>query len=567
MEGWSMNPGFSDHCPLSVNFDTRSQACGKPFKFLNCLASLNSFEETVQHNWRSRNGRHTMLTMENKLKKLKVALKLMNKEEFSGIDNKIQDARWRLENLQSQMSIPGQDIEQVELERATKLELEKWSQQLQLIRPVSREEVKQALMGIDDKKAPGCDGYNSCFFKKTWHIVGEEVTAAVQEFFESADMCKAINCTTITLILKVQNLTNIRDFRPISYCTVLYKLISNVITTRMQGVMEDLVDNCQAAFVLGRLIIDNILMSHELVKGCGRENISPRCMLKIDMQKAYDSVEWLYLGVPLSTKRLSTIQCEPLIEKMLNMIQSWTTKFLLYADRAVLVKSVLFATQTFWAQIFMLPKKVIQFIETMCRRFLWTGNAEPIRKALIAWEKLCSPKVAGGLNFIDVELWNEVAICKLLWNIYTRKEKLWIHWVHTYYIKGHTVWSTEPKSASWAIQKIFQAKEYFAKPGLNEEDVQRMRLATKERLARWGVVTDQTCSLCNKEIETVQHMFFKCEITGKIWNGLLSWQGIQRTQHAWQEEITWLAKVTKGKSARAAICRMTLAAAVYHCWQ
>nr|XP_009766976.1 PREDICTED: uncharacterized protein LOC104218229 [Nicotiana sylvestris]XP_016484890.1 PREDICTED: uncharacterized protein LOC107805375 [Nicotiana tabacum] len=236
-------------------------------------------------------------------------------------------------------------------------------------------------------------------------------------------------------------------------------------------------------------------------------------------------------------------------------------------DRAVLVKSVLFATQTFWAQIFMLPKKVIQFIETMCRRFLWTGNAEPIRKALIAWEKLCSPKVAGGLNFIDVELWNEVAICKLLWNIYTRKEKLWIHWVHTYYIKGHTVWSTEPKSASWAIQKIFQAKEYFAKPGLNEEDVQRMRLATKERLARWGVVTDQTCSLCNKEIETVQHMFFKCEITGKIWNGLLSWQGIQRTQHAWQEEITWLAKVTKGKSARAAICRMTLAAAVYHCWQ
>ncbi|XP_016476554.1 uncharacterized protein LOC107798111 [Nicotiana tabacum] len=90
------------------------------------------------------------------------------------------------------------------------------SQQLQLIRPVGREEVKQALLGTYDNKAPGCDGYKSYFFKKTWHIVGEEITAAVQDFFESADMCKAINCTTITLIPKIQNPTNIRDFRHIS---------------------------------------------------------------------------------------------------------------------------------------------------------------------------------------------------------------------------------------------------------------------------------------------------------------------------------------------------------------
>ncbi|XP_019262827.1 PREDICTED: uncharacterized protein LOC109240616 [Nicotiana attenuata] len=312
MEGMSMNPGFSDRCPLSVSFDTSSQA--------------------VQLNWRPRNGRHTMLTVWSKLKKLKVALKQMNKEESSGIDNKIQDARGRLENFQSRMSIRGQDVEQVELERATKLELEKWlmnpdeleaeilsfywgllstaatqllainskimqngsmlsrSQQLQLIRPVSREEVKQALMGIDDNKAPGCDEYNSYFFKKTWHILEKEVTTTIQEFFESADMCKAINCTTITLIPKVQNPKNIRDFRPIYCCTILYKLISKVITTRMQGVMEDLVDNCQAAFIPGRLITDNIIMSHELVKGYEKKNISPRCMLKIDMQKAYDSV-------------------------------------------------------------------------------------------------------------------------------------------------------------------------------------------------------------------------------------------------------------------------------------
>nr|XP_016486070.1 PREDICTED: uncharacterized protein LOC107806429 [Nicotiana tabacum] len=77
--------------------------------------------------------------------------------------------------------------------------------QLALIAPVTREEVVQALKDIDDLKAPGCDGFNACFFKNTWHVVGEEITKVVLEFFDTGIMCKTINCTTITLIPKVQN--------------------------------------------------------------------------------------------------------------------------------------------------------------------------------------------------------------------------------------------------------------------------------------------------------------------------------------------------------------------------
>lgn len=59
--------------------------------------------------------------------------------------------------------------------------------------------------------------------------------------------------------------------------------------------IDGTIDKGQTAFVLRREITNNILLSHELVKGYGRTGISPICMLKIDMQKAYNSMEWPFL--------------------------------------------------------------------------------------------------------------------------------------------------------------------------------------------------------------------------------------------------------------------------------
>ncbi|XP_019265288.1 PREDICTED: uncharacterized protein LOC109242864 [Nicotiana attenuata] len=76
------------------------------------------------------------------------------------------------------------------------------SQQLQLIVPFTNEDAMKALQGIGDSKAPSGDGFNAYFYKKTWHIVGKDITKAVLKFFDEGLMYKPINSTTVTLIQK-----------------------------------------------------------------------------------------------------------------------------------------------------------------------------------------------------------------------------------------------------------------------------------------------------------------------------------------------------------------------------
>ncbi|KAK4381007.1 hypothetical protein Sango_3009400 [Sesamum angolense] len=159
---------------------------------------------------------------------------------------------------------------------------------------VQRSEIKEALFDINEDSAPGLDGFSSGFFKATWAVTGEDVCRAVMEFFNNGRLLKQLNATLITLIPMVQLPTKVGDFRPISCCNVVYKIITKIMVKRMQLVLEKLVDNCQNAFVPGRSISDNILLAQELVSGYNQKKLPPRCTIKVDLQKAYDMVNWDY---------------------------------------------------------------------------------------------------------------------------------------------------------------------------------------------------------------------------------------------------------------------------------
>ncbi|GJW96848.1 RNA-directed DNA polymerase, eukaryota, reverse transcriptase zinc-binding domain protein, partial [Tanacetum coccineum] len=134
-----------------------------------------------------------------------------------------------------------------------------------MVREVSSEEIKKTIFQIDDNKAPSPDGFTAHFYKKSWGIIGEDV------------------CNTV------------KDFLPIAYCNVIFKCISNVIIERIKECLGRLVSQNQSAFIPSRQIQDNIMISQELLKGYDRKDGPKRVTLKINLQKAYDTVNWNFL--------------------------------------------------------------------------------------------------------------------------------------------------------------------------------------------------------------------------------------------------------------------------------
>ena len=103
------------------------------------------------------------------------------------------------------------------------------------------DEIKAALFQMGPTKAPGPNGVNALFYQKFWHIIGNDVIAAVLDFLNSGFMPPEINYTHIVLIPKIKNPKKITNYRPISLCNVIYKIISKVLANRLKMLLLQLI--------------------------------------------------------------------------------------------------------------------------------------------------------------------------------------------------------------------------------------------------------------------------------------------------------------------------------------
>lgn len=164
-----------------------------------------------------------------------------------------------------------------------------------LEKPFEEADVIKTFKSMAKGKCPGPDGFTTEFYLAAWKIVGKDVVAAVTYFFNSFCLPRQVDSVAITLVPKVSNPSRMDQFRPISCCNTLYKCIAKMLTDRLKGVMNNIISPCQTAFVPGRKIGDNILLAQSLCRDYHLSSGSPRIAIKMDIRKAFDTLNWKFL--------------------------------------------------------------------------------------------------------------------------------------------------------------------------------------------------------------------------------------------------------------------------------
>ncbi|XP_069143460.1 uncharacterized protein [Solanum lycopersicum] len=201
-------------------------------------------------------------------------------------------------------------------------------------------------------------------------------------------------------------------------------------------------------------------------------------------------------------------------------------------------------------------------------------------------------------------IWNRAAIVKLCWDLAQKEDKLWIKWIHAYYLKDQNVWQKRDQ-ASWMIRRIMNAKlivdqcqpkqgkgvikhiyDYLRGEKIKPEwrcllfknparpkacftlwILMNRKLPTVDRLIKWGITLDRGCVMCKRAEESMEHLFIQCQYAEAIWERLLRWINVQTNMpKSWTEFIQWCVKNGKGKSARAQMFKGILAEGVYGLW-
>ncbi|KAK5775092.1 hypothetical protein PVK06_042959 [Gossypium arboreum] len=308
---------------------------------------------------------------------------------------------------------------------------------------VSSEEIKVVFFNMAPFKAPGSDGFQAGFFQKQWDIIGEDICVWVKNVFDGGIIVPEFNNTLIVLIPKVQNPENFSQFRSISLCSVLYKLVTKIIANRYFRMVsqprslsqfhgsilarewnpirisrsgpslshlffaDDLVIFSRADVVHSDLLAKYLsnfcdISGHKVnarktnVFFSAGVNISSRNEIKEIL--GFHEVNNLghYLGVPLFPRRVTKSILDFLVEKVQNRLPSWDAKSLSFAGRVTLTQFVLMTIPSYFMQSSLVPKGVCDAIEGL------------------------------GLGFRHLSDQNSAFMMKLGYNLISKTRTLWV---------------------------------------------------------------------------------------------------------------------------------------------
>ncbi|KAL0292946.1 UNVERIFIED_CONTAM: putative ribonuclease H protein [Sesamum angustifolium] len=323
-----------------------------------------------------------------------------------------------------------------------------------------------------------------------------------------------------------------------------------------------------------------------------------------------------------SASRLSISDCKPLLLKIDSRIKGWESIQLSFAGRLQLIKSVLMSLNVYWAMAFILPKGVIREVEKKMRTFLWKGNSA-VGYPKVAWSVVCKPIEEGGQGIRDILALNKALMSRHLWNvIQNNQSSIWPRLLITRFPRGPSRtnipeaaklsavlvdgdWCWPPimdlecieilhvlpnihngsDSIQWrgggfstkAVYDIF--RNHGPKVGwysllLGPCKIPRysfvLWMAILEKLSTmdkpWLSHLGGVCVLCGREMETHEHLFFRCNYSRQCIRILKGTVRFTWPNRAWAVDIAWASKRWNGRHSAAAY-RALLATIVYHIWQ
>ncbi|XP_056687304.1 uncharacterized protein [Spinacia oleracea] len=197
--------------------------------------------------------------------------------------------------LSDNLPLPSQDIDQVL--REIDLPQLSYAESTNLVRPFTSQEIRAAMFTMPTDKSSGPDGVSVEFFKHNWERVGSSVVDIIQHFISTGFMLKEWNRTLLVMIPKISSPEEFSHLRPISLCNTIHKCASKCLANRLKMVLPSFIQDEQHAFIPGRYMSDNILLSHELLSFINSRTRTGLnlVVVKIDMSKAYDRVHWGFL--------------------------------------------------------------------------------------------------------------------------------------------------------------------------------------------------------------------------------------------------------------------------------
>lgn len=162
--------------------------------------------------------------------------------------------------------------------------------------PLGDTEVLAAFKSFKPNKALGPDGLHPLFFQNCWDILGLTTITFCRNTFKKAHIPKQSNKPLICLIPKTVDNSNLRNVRPIGLCNTTYKLVSKIIVNKIKPILHDIIGPCQASFLTNRRASYNVIIVQEFISHFNRmKGMKASMMLKINLEKAFDRIEWSYI--------------------------------------------------------------------------------------------------------------------------------------------------------------------------------------------------------------------------------------------------------------------------------